>query len=426
MSGLPTPPMEDHSSRRSSKIANSKTAHRSSKRSSSSHDHGAVVIDGRHKRVWKACERCRMKKTKCDGESPCKRCKDDGLVCTAGSRKKTEFKQLPRGYAEVLENTQYALIATVQKLYTMVRNNESWDLGEPEMNDRGQPVIHDIASKLGCIRPSPDLPYAFPEGADDFAELQAQLQAARAEMGAHDIGNHNSSNNNNNNGSRKGSDSVSSSPALDRTDRASSSESDHSALSKDYNQMLWQQQQQQQSALLHAKANVPSSPAKQARVKLEPVVPTIRNSSYDEDYAPRASFESMPSPVYSDFPPASPMFRNASPFSPWSGGDEFLGQAHALDLTAHYMRQGQQQQQYAAPRSAPMYVAAGGAAAGQAGGAAPMDADMFKAMQLADGMNFADGTIRPGMLDCSSMDLADQMDNIMFTPGEFESNMGLV
>jgi hypothetical protein len=22
------------------------------------------VIDGRHKRVWKACERCRMKKTK--------------------------------------------------------------------------------------------------------------------------------------------------------------------------------------------------------------------------------------------------------------------------------------------------------------------------------------------------------------------------
>jgi hypothetical protein len=38
-----------------------------------------------------------MKKTKCDGESPCKRCKDDGLVCTAGSRKKAEFKQLPRG-----------------------------------------------------------------------------------------------------------------------------------------------------------------------------------------------------------------------------------------------------------------------------------------------------------------------------------------
>lgn len=34
----------------------------------------------------------------CDGEFPCKRCKDDGLVCTAGIRKKMEYKQLPRGY----------------------------------------------------------------------------------------------------------------------------------------------------------------------------------------------------------------------------------------------------------------------------------------------------------------------------------------
>lgn len=33
----------------------------------------------------------------CDGEFPCKRCKDDGLVCTAGTRKKTEYKQLPKG-----------------------------------------------------------------------------------------------------------------------------------------------------------------------------------------------------------------------------------------------------------------------------------------------------------------------------------------
>jgi hypothetical protein len=116
MSGLPTPPMEDHKSYQSRKLSKpSKLANRTSKRSNSSHEQTSVVIDGRHKRVWKACERCRMKKTKvrvavfpiwisltscvqCDGESPCKRCKDDGLVCTAGSRKKTEFKQLPRGY----------------------------------------------------------------------------------------------------------------------------------------------------------------------------------------------------------------------------------------------------------------------------------------------------------------------------------------
>lgn len=121
MSGLPTPPVEDgHKSHLIRKAAAKQTKpiiNRTSKRSSYVQDHGPVVVDGRHKRVWKACERCRMKKTKvcppylllysrpvisltflkCDGESPCKRCKDDGLVCTAGSRKKTEFKQLPRG-----------------------------------------------------------------------------------------------------------------------------------------------------------------------------------------------------------------------------------------------------------------------------------------------------------------------------------------
>lgn len=317
-----------------------------------------------------------MKKTKCDGESPCKRCKDDGLVCTAGGRKKTEFKQLPRGYAEVLENTQYALIATVQKLYTMVRNNESWDLGEPEMNDRGQPVIHDIASKLGCIRPSPDLPYAFPEGAEDFAELQAQLQAARHEMGSEDTG------------SRKHSeDSSSYSPALERTERASSSESDHSNLSKEYNQMLWSQRQATRIA-----PNIKPAPLN-----------IVAKQSFDEDlYQPRVSIDtncSMPSPIYTDFQTDSPMFRNTSPFSPWSGGDEFLGPAHTLNLTAHYM-----QQQQALPRSSPL---------GRPG--AGFDADVFKTMQLNDGLNFADGTIRPNMLDChTGFDLSDQMDNIMY------------
>lgn len=46
--------------------------HRTSKRANSSaatihhHRHAprTVDIDGRHKRVWKACERCRVRKTK--------------------------------------------------------------------------------------------------------------------------------------------------------------------------------------------------------------------------------------------------------------------------------------------------------------------------------------------------------------------------
>lgn len=55
----------------------------------------------------------------------------------------------------------------------MLRNKETWELGEPVLNDKGQPGIHDIVSKLGCIR-TVDTHNNFPESPDDFAELQSQ------------------------------------------------------------------------------------------------------------------------------------------------------------------------------------------------------------------------------------------------------------
>jgi hypothetical protein len=87
---------------------------------------------------------------------------------------------LASSYAEVLENTQFALIATVHKLYSMVRTGQQWDLGEPELNDRGQPVIHNIAQKLGCIRPNSDIDLpvhsVFPEDEAGMTELARQLE----------------------------------------------------------------------------------------------------------------------------------------------------------------------------------------------------------------------------------------------------------
>lgn len=62
----------------------------------------------------------------------------------------------------------------------MVRNNESWELDEPERNDRNMPVIHDIATKLGCIRPNSDIdlpvPAAFPETEQDLERLIKDLE----------------------------------------------------------------------------------------------------------------------------------------------------------------------------------------------------------------------------------------------------------
>lgn len=328
------------------------------------------------------------------------------------------YTNTPHSYAEVLENTQYALIATVQKLYTMLRNGESWELGEPEMNDRGQPVIHDIASKLGCIRPSPDLPFAFPEHESDFAELQAQLQQARSEMGAEGTG------------SRKGTSSIGS-PAVEREDRASSVESEHSQ----YNQLFPSAPQQQQQQTQQRQTSLPRSqqqlpPVNTTSHKSIPTSMPRKPASFDErSFNSRTSFDtvsSVPSPVYSDFPAESPIFQNVTPFSAWSGGDDFLGQPHALDLAAQYMRQShsQNQTQYngmGVQNHSPLSTTTNSQMTGLG-----LDPSMLKAMALNDCMNFNNGTIRPGMLDCNTgYDLADPLDTLMYGV-EFDGQVAMI
>lgn len=71
--GYPSPPIEASKVKKQSHAKSTKPANRASKRANStaaSHHHHDLVVnnagmqDNRHKRVWKACERCRMKKTK--------------------------------------------------------------------------------------------------------------------------------------------------------------------------------------------------------------------------------------------------------------------------------------------------------------------------------------------------------------------------
>jgi hypothetical protein len=284
----------------------------------------------------------------------------------------------------------------------MIQNNESWDLGEPEMNIRGEPVIHDIASKLGCIRPSQDILVAFPEVAEDFAELEAQLQASRSEMGTEESG------------SRILSGSSPSSPSLAHTERASSIESDHSALSKDYNQTLWAQQQ--------TAAKVNRSTINTSVKKAMP--PTLQINSIDDNgpycisaYSASPSFDtnaSISSSVYTDFQTQTPMFRKASLFPSWSAADDFLGPPHALDLTSQFMKAQQ---------------------CPSISGPSPLDGSLdrpidlvepnvLKAIQLQDWLNFTDGTITPHMLDYSTgCDPSSQVDCIIFG-NEYESYMG--
>jgi hypothetical protein len=108
----------------------------------------------------------------------------------------------------------------------MVRNGQEWDLGEPELNDRGQPVIHNIASKLGCIRPNTDIDLPvhsiFPEDEAGMAELAHQLEEHQKEHGG-----------------QKEVKGETDSSSCNRTDRASSSELDHSDYEHDYRKLAF-------------------------------------------------------------------------------------------------------------------------------------------------------------------------------------------
>lgn len=224
-------------------------------------------------------------------------------------------------YAEVLEHTQYALIATVHKLYDMIRRGEEWTYGEPELNDRGLPVIHNIAEKLGCIRQAPDVNYTFPEGEEDFLELQQRLQASALLEGGGDSGK---------------TDPQDPEQTMDRTERASSSESDRSEQSSPCNSQ-------------HQQDFHETEPILQTKIKQEASnVNVFGQSRLPQIQIPRSDFSQVSSTQQrsprSAFTPES--YTPESPFTNYAlGSDDFLAPAPVLDANAQYLNLRQQQKQ---------------------------------------------------------------------------------
>jgi hypothetical protein len=273
----------------------------------------------------------------------------------------------------------------------MVRNGEAWELGEPQINGRGQPVIHNIAEKLGCLRPSPDLPYAFPEDAQEFADLQNRMK-----LESHD--------------EESGAGTPQKSNFPERKDRASSTESDHSDHEREHEhehdhdhdhepeKQYWPQRLQSQMPPLSS-----SDCCAQSQVSTDfgddlDVETELWDSPLDE-----ASI----SPIFPNFNNFSLDIPSESNFTSWSSSDDFIAPG-MLDLTA--MQMGQPQLagsaisnpisiSSSAPRKTMPPGAFGGANASMAPGA-----------QGAYLWN-NDGTIRPGMLDCAtgSFDVNEQL-----------------
>ncbi|KAK5077451.1 Fluconazole resistance protein 1 [Exophiala xenobiotica] len=114
---------------------------------------GPTPVDsGIRKRVCKACGRCRLKRSRCDGYSPCSRRNTDKATCVFEETKKSHDKVYLKRYGEMLESQQAQLIAGLRELYRRIQNGQGW-VGEP-LKERagGTPLTHDILEALGALK----------------------------------------------------------------------------------------------------------------------------------------------------------------------------------------------------------------------------------------------------------------------------------
>ncbi|KJX92184.1 hypothetical protein TI39_contig5896g00003 [Zymoseptoria brevis] len=71
------------------------------------------------KRTPTACEECRKKKQKCDGEQPCQACKEQNIDCQYREVPPTKKDHSLEKLAELMENFSYQLVSLSRRIDTM-------------------------------------------------------------------------------------------------------------------------------------------------------------------------------------------------------------------------------------------------------------------------------------------------------------------
>lgn len=80
----------------------------------------------RKKRIGKACDSCRIKKTKCDGRKPCLRCIADNRICSFTDKRKNKEKSHPPGYVDLLETRVELPTRLLEKIINLLEPHLPW------------------------------------------------------------------------------------------------------------------------------------------------------------------------------------------------------------------------------------------------------------------------------------------------------------
>jgi len=107
-------------------------------------------------RIAQACDRCRSKKIRCDGITPCcSQCANVGFECKTSD--KLSRRAFPRGYTESLEERVRALETEVKELKDL-------------LDEKDEKI--DILSKIYSLSPSMRRPSSTLSSSVDLAEVK--------------------------------------------------------------------------------------------------------------------------------------------------------------------------------------------------------------------------------------------------------------
>ncbi|MCJ1435327.1 hypothetical protein MMC27_004699 [Xylographa pallens] len=127
-------------------------------------------------RVGRACDRCRLKKCKCDGHQPCQRCNSDNAICNATRRVLPPERAFSKEDVKVLSMEHKQLSQGLQHLYQHVIQNKPWEGPHVRLDKNRQPLVHEILERIGIIGGDVDVNFAY-SGEEERAEEEEWTDA---------------------------------------------------------------------------------------------------------------------------------------------------------------------------------------------------------------------------------------------------------